>query len=150
MAEIEAKLREAKSALKEIGCNAESVTVKEFYEYLTGEIFSDDKTSLRDVPDNEFLMVHEFSEISELKKIGKTIDKRVIVDSPETVVYEAHFSAMELELKYAIFKRDNSRAKLRLKQHKESVLDNDPNLPETLRPRGEEIFAGSRAILKHN
>jgi aminoglycoside phosphotransferase family enzyme len=46
---------------------------------------------------------------------------------------------METELKYALCKGDTYWAKIRLKQHKESVLEDDPNLPEELRPRAEEI-----------
>jgi len=38
--------------------------------------------------------------------MGRHIDKRVIVDSPKTVIYEAHFRAMELELEYALFRKD--------------------------------------------
>ena len=138
--EINGKIKRAREALKSIDYVAENVSAQEFHDYMTGEIFSEDTTTLQDVLGNEFLMVHELSEMSELKKMGRIIDKRVIVDSPKTVIYEAHFKAMELELEYAIFKKDYYWVKFRLKQHKESVLEDDPNLPESLRPRGEEIF----------
>jgi hypothetical protein len=94
-------------------------------------------------------MVHELAEISELKKMGRKIDKRVIVDSPKTVIYKAHFKAMELELQYAMFKKDYFWVKVRLKQHKESVLEDDPNLPESLRPRGEEILHKFSNLVKN-
>ncbi len=149
--EINAKIRKAKRALKQIDPDAENVSAKEFYDYMTGEIFSDDPTTLKDVLGNEFLLVHELSEISELKKKGRIIDKKVIVDSPKTIVYEAHFKAMELELEYALYKKDYHWAKFRLKQHKESVLENDPNLPESLRSRGEEIFHKFKGLMdEHN
>lgn len=83
-------------------------------DYMTGEIFSDDPTTLDDVLGNEYLMVHETAEISELKKMGRQIDKRVIVGSPKTVIYDAHFTAMELELDYALFKKDYFWVKIRL------------------------------------
>jgi hypothetical protein len=106
---------------------------------------------MADVLGNEYIMVHELAEISELKKMGRHIDKRVIVDSPKTVIYEAHFKAMELELEYALFKKDYYWVKVRLKQHKESVLEDDPNLPESLRPRGEEIFHKfTNSVKQHN
>jgi hypothetical protein len=145
--EINAKIRKAKRVLKQIGYDAENVSAKEFYDYMTGEIFSDDSTTLKDVLGNEFLLVHELSEISELKKKGRIIDKKVIVDSPKTIVYEAHFKAMELELEYAMYKKDYYWAKFRLKQHKESVLENDPNLPESIRSRGEEIFHKFKGLM---
>jgi len=147
--EINGKIKRAKAALKSIGYVAEDVSAQEFHDYMTGEIFSEDPTTLADVLGNEYIMVHELAEINELKKMGRTIDKRVIVDSPKTVIYEAHFKAMELELQYAMFKKDYYWAKFRLKQHKESVLEDDPNLPESLKPRGEEIFHKFSNLVKN-
>ena len=138
--EIDSKIRIAKRALKPFGYVEKDVSAQEFFDYMTGEIFSDDPTTLRDVLGNEFLMIHELVEISELKKMGRTINKRVIVDSPKTTVYAAHFTAMETELNHALQKGDTYWARFRLKQHKTSVLDDDPNLPQELRPRAEEIF----------
>jgi hypothetical protein len=93
-------------------------------------------------------MIHELVEISELKKMRRTIDKRVIVDSPKAAVYDAHLTAMETELKYALYKHDAFWAKIRLRQHKEGVLGDDPNLPEELRPRAEEIYEKYRRLAK--
>jgi len=107
---------------------------------MTGEIFSEDTTTLEDVLGSEYLMVHELVEINELKMKGRVIDKRVVVDSPKTVIYEAHFTAMETELDYALRRKDSFWVKVRLRHHKESVLDDDPNLPERLRPRAEELY----------
>jgi hypothetical protein len=148
--EIEARIRRANRELRKIDYVAYNVSAREFYDYMTGEIFSDDPTTLKDVLGNEFLMVHELSEMSELKRMGRVIDKRVIVDSPKTVIYEAHFKAMELELEYAIYKKDYYWAKFRLRQHRESVLEDDPNLPEQLRPRGEEIFHKFTNLIKQH
>jgi hypothetical protein len=146
--EIGARIRKTRKALKKIGYTPKDVSAKEFYNYMNGEIFSEDTTTLKDVLGNEFLMVHELSEMSELKKMGRAIGTRVIVDSPKTVIYEAHLRAMELELEYAMFKKDYFMAKVRLKQHKDSVLNDDPNLPERLRPRAEEIFRKFKSLLK--
>jgi hypothetical protein len=146
--EVNAKIRKAKKALEKLDYVTEDISAKELYDYMTGEIFSEDTTTLKDVLGNEFLMVHELSEMGELKKMGRRIDKRVIVDSPKTVIYNAHFKAMELELEYALFKKDHFWVKFRLKQHKESVLENDPNLPESLRPKGEEIFRKFSNLVK--
>jgi hypothetical protein len=146
--EIEARIGQAMKALRKIGYVALDVSAREFYDYLTGEIFSEDIITLKNVLGNEFLMVHELAEMSELKRMGRAIDKRVILDSPKTVIYEAHFKAMELELEYAMFKEDYFMVKIRLRQHKESVLSDDPNLPEQLRPRAEEIFRRFTSLLK--
>jgi hypothetical protein len=115
---------------------------------MTGEIFSDDPTTLQDVLNNEYIMIHELVEISELKKTGRKTDKRTIMETPKIPFYTAHFDAMETELKCALHKRDTYWAKIRLRQHKESVSDDDPNLPEELRPRAEEIYEKYRALAK--
>lgn len=140
LAEIGVKIGKAMKALRQLGYIAENVSAQELYAYMTGEIFSEDKTTLRDVLDSEFLMIHELVEISELKKLGVTINKRVIVESPKTMIYEAHFTAIELELNCALAKKDYPWVRKRLEVHKTSVLEDDPNLPEELRPRGEAIF----------
>jgi hypothetical protein len=146
--EIDAKIKKAMKALKQFGYEPVDVSAKEFYDYMTGEIFSDDPTTLRDVLGNEYIMIHELVEIGELKKIGRRIDKRVIVETPKIPFYKTHFTAMETELKYALYKSDTLWAKIRLRQHKESVLDSDPNLPEELRPGAEEIYEKYRRLAK--
>jgi len=138
LGEMAGKIEKTRRNLGEIGYSAEGVSPNEFHDYMTGEIFSDDKITLEDVLGNEFLMVHEVSETNDLKKMRRPIDKRVIVDSPRHVIYEVHFTAMELELKCAMFKKDYSWLIFRLEQHK-CVLEDDPNMPESLRPRGEAI-----------
>lgn len=147
LSEIEDKIVATKKALRSISYVVKEVSAQEFYDYMTGEIFSDDPTTLDDVLGSKYLMIHELVEINELKKMGRTIDKRVIVDSPKTVIYDAHLTAMEIELRYALNKRDYFWLKIRLRHHKESVLDDDPNLPEEMRPRAEAIFERfSRAV----
>jgi len=139
LAGISDKIKRTMKILKELDYKAENVSVEEFYDWMTGEIFSDDKTSLREVLDSEYLMIHEVVEISELKKMGRRIDKRVIVESPKTVIYEAHFYAQEFEMDYALIKKDYSWLRHRLKHHKSVVFD-DPNLPDSMRPRALEIY----------
>ncbi len=146
-AEIETKIREAQIALERLHYLPEQVSAKEFCNYLTGEKFSEDTTTLRDVLGNEYLMIHELIEISELKKLGRKINKRTIVKSPKSTIYKAHFTAIEKELSYALLKKDYFWIKVRLRQHKKSALEGDPNLPEELRPRGEEILRKFRRLV---
>lgn len=148
MGETNAKIRTARRGLKRLGYVAADVSEREFHDYMTSEVFSDDPTTLRDVLGNEFLTIHELVEISELKKMGVRIDKRVIVDSPKAMIYKAHFAAIETELNYALFKGDTFWAKFRLGQHKASVLNDDPNLPKEMRPRAEEIWKKFRKLIE--
>jgi hypothetical protein len=146
--DIACRIREAEEALKGFGYNPASVSAREFYDYMTAEIFSDDPTTLQDVLNNEYMMIHELVEMSELQKQGRRIDTRVIMKTPKISFYTAHLNAMETELQYALHKRDTYWAKIRLRQYKESVLDDDPNLPEDLRPRAKEIYEKYRGLAK--
>jgi hypothetical protein len=146
--EIDSRISEAREALKEFGYDPVDVSAREFYDYMTGEIFSDDPTTLQDVLNNEYMMIHELVEMSELKKQGRRIDKHVIMETPKIPFYTAHFNAMETELQYALHKRDTCWAKIRLRQHKEGVLDDDPNLPGDLRPKAEEMYEKYRKLAK--
>jgi hypothetical protein len=104
--EISEKVKLTMKSLKGLDYDAEEVSAREFYDFMTGEIFSEDKTTLRDVLDSDYLMIHELVEISELKKMGRRIDRRVVVNSPRTVIYEAHLFAMEFEMDYALKRGD--------------------------------------------
>jgi hypothetical protein len=141
LVEIETKIRKAEEALKEIHYSQEQISAREFRDYMTGEAFSGDTTTVSDVLGSEFLMVHELVEMSELRKMGIEINKRTLMKSPKPKIYAAHFTAMEQEFNYALFKKNISWIKTRLQQHKTSVLENDPHLPEELRPKAEEILA---------
>ena len=147
LAEVDTKVRKAEKALKQLDYVAEKVSAKEFYDYMTGETFSEDLITLRDVLDSEFLMVHELVEISELKKTGRAINKRTIMESPKIVIYEAHFTAMEYELKYALLENNHSWIQNRLEQHK-LVLVDDPHLPRELEPRGRAILERFRKLIR--
>jgi hypothetical protein len=146
--EIDAKIGRAMGNLKGFGYLVSEISAREFYDYVTAEIFSDDPMTLQDVLNNEYILAHELVEISELKKQGRKIDKRVIMETPKVPFYTAHLNAMETELRYALNKRDTYWARMRLRQHKESVLDDDPNLPEELRPRATEIYDMYRKLTK--
>jgi hypothetical protein len=137
--EIQEKIDTAMKIIQDLGYEAEDVSAKEFYDWMTGEIFSEDITTLRDVLGNEYLMIHELVEISELKKMGRRIDKRVLVDSPKEVTYRAHFFAQEFEMNFALNKNDYYWVKLRLRHHK-GVLYDDPNLPDELRTVAQSIY----------
>lgn len=126
--EIAEKLDTTIRIVEKLGYEPEKVSAKEFHDWMNREIFSEDTTTLNDVLSNEYYMVHELVEISELKKAGFKIHKRVIVESPREVIYRAHFYAQEFEMDYAIRKRDYSWMKDRLDQHRKISYE-DPNLP---------------------
>jgi hypothetical protein len=74
--EIAEKLDTTIRIVEKLGYEPEKVSAKEFHDWMNREIFSEDTTTLNDVLSNEYYMVHELVEISELKKAGFKIHKR--------------------------------------------------------------------------
>ncbi|MGB9675749.1 MAG: hypothetical protein ACPL0C_00995 [Candidatus Bathyarchaeales archaeon] len=123
---IASEIMKVVEILKGLNYNSENISPREFYEYMTGETPTGDIITLEDVLCNEFLMVHEVVEISELKKMNVPINKQTIVKFyPQ--VYEAHFTALNYELTYALNKKDYEWLKRRIENF-QSQLD-DPYLP---------------------
>lgn len=112
--------------MSKLGYGCGSISPQEFYDYMTGETPTGDTTTLKDVLKNEFLMVHEFVEISELKKMNIPINKWTIMKFYPNV-YEAHFTALDYEVTYALNKKGHEWIRKRLKDFA-SQLD-DPYLP---------------------
>ena len=137
--EISQRLDEAFSCITEIGYELVRCSEREFFDYMTGEIFSEDKTTIRDVLENRYLMIHEVVEISELKKLGLDINLRVIIDSPRELIYQAHFYAMNFELEYLQISNEPEFFMKRINDHY-CVLTSDPWLPESMMPVAREIW----------
>lgn len=139
LAEIKRKIHATLKILNALGYSTENVSTQEVHDYLTGESFSEDVTTLLDILDSENFMIHEIVEISELKKMGLKIHKRVIVESPKEMIYQAHFVAQEFEMEYALKKKDYAWVKRRLRDH-QMVLHDDPNLPDKMKPIAQRIY----------
>jgi len=137
LSKINARIKEATTILKQLGYKSEDISPKEFYDYMTGETPTGDVITLNDVLNNEFLMVHEVVEISELKKKGIPIDKQTVVNYYPRTTYEAHFTATEYELTHALNKKGYDWLKLRM-HHAQDWL-NDKDLPRELAPRCKSI-----------
>ena len=72
---IGSKIEDARRGLLSINYLVKDVSAQEFYDFMAGEKFSEDKTTIDDVLRNKYLMIHELVEISELKKRVRTINK---------------------------------------------------------------------------
>lgn len=131
------ELEMASRKLEEMGYKSHRISPKEFYEYMTGETPTGDTITILDVLDNEYLMIHEVVEISELKKLGIPIDKQTVMNSHPNV-YENHYKATEYELDYALSKGNHEWLKIRM-AHVKSWLE-DPNMPQHLIQRCEAII----------
>jgi hypothetical protein len=142
---IESALMEAEAVLKEPGQRFTECTAKEFYDYLTGETFTGDKTTLSDILGSVYYVVHEVVEISELKRAGLIIGKRTVVSAPEEQIYAAHFRAYEVELEAALRRGDVGWVQIRVANHFRN-LTGDEFMPETMRGEAEALYEKFRAF----
>ncbi|MBN2333972.1 hypothetical protein JXL21_00330 [Candidatus Bathyarchaeota archaeon] len=136
---IEYRLEQIYELLGELEFDLNKCTARELYDYMTGETFTGDKTTLRDVIGSEYLLLHEVVEMSELKRLGVEITVRTLVESPKEKIYEAHLNAMGFELDYALLLEDYYWLKHRLGHH-EKVVNDDPWIPDALKPRARELL----------
>ena len=136
---IEYRLGQVYELLDELEYQLNKCTSREFYDYMTGETYTGDKVTLLDVIGNEYLLLHEAYEISELKKLGVEIGVNTLMEAPKEKIYEAHLNAMEFELNYALLLEDYYWLKHRLGYH-EKVVNDDPWMPDGHKPRAQEIL----------
>ncbi len=136
---IEYRLAQVFEVLRELEVEHNKCTAKQLYDYLTGETFSGEKTILREVIGNEYLLIHEAMELSELIKQGVQIDIRTLMEAPKEKIYEAHLNAMSLELEYALLLEDYYWLKHRLGHH-EKVVKEDSWLPGSYKEKAREIL----------
>jgi hypothetical protein len=136
---IEYRLGQVYELLDELEYQLNKCTPKELYDYMTGETYTGDRITLLDVIGNEYLLLHEAYEISELKRLGVEIGVNTLKDSPKEKIYEAHLNAMEFELDYALLLEDYYWLRHRLGHHEKAVND-DPWMPESQKPRAREIL----------
>ncbi len=129
---ISTRIKEALAIITQLGYKSKCISPVEFLEYLTGETPADDTMTLNEILSNDFLMIHEVIEISELKKKGIPVNKHTCLNYPRAV-YEAHLTATKFELTHALNKKDSEWLKLRMR-HIQQWL-NDENMPKDLAHR---------------
>lgn len=130
--EIVGKLKKTGETLKKIGYEYRDVSPKELYDYLTGETPTGDITTIVYVLASEYLMIHEVVETSELKKAGIPLNTQTVMKyHPD--VYRVHFTATDIELDYAVSKKDYDWVKARINLAP-SWLEDDM-MPKHLVPR---------------
>jgi len=136
---IEYRLSQVYELLDELEYQLNKCSPRELYDYMTGETFTGDKITLLDVIGNEYLLLHEAYEISELKRLGVEIGINTLMEASKEKIYEAHLNAMEFELDYALLLEDYYWLKHRLGHH-EKVVKDDNWMPKGCKPRAREIL----------
>lgn len=132
-------LEEAYMVLGECGGEVVEVSAEEFYDYLTGETFTGDKTTLSDILGSLYYVVHEVVEIGELKVAGVRIDGKTVVGAPRELIYAAHFRALDVELGVALERGDVAWVRSRVGNHYRH-LSGDEFMPEGVRGEAEALY----------
>ena len=78
----------------------QNISAHQLVDYFDGPAPSGDVTTLQDVLDNRWLLIHELIELSELKNMGLKISAELLTTHPNGVDI-AHVTATEYELKFA-------------------------------------------------
>ncbi len=144
---IESRLEETNEMLGELEYPYHKIKANLFYDFLAGETFIGDKTTIRDTLGNEYLMIHEVVKITELINLGATIGKKTLLETPKVKIYEALLNAVEFELEYSLLLEDYYWLKHRLLYHKR-VID-ALELPVIIKERAEEIWDHYKEYLKY-
>ncbi|MDD5502778.1 MAG: hypothetical protein PHH26_04855 [Candidatus Thermoplasmatota archaeon] len=140
--DISRPLKEAKTALMSQGyiCN---VSVEDFEGWFKADMEQPDM-GMDAVLKNPLLVVHEIVEINEVKKMGVTIAKDTIIGNPEKVD-EAHIIAAEMELDFAMARRDYAHIKQRIGDFK--AWCEDKRIAERLKDRYRRHYERALAYI---
>jgi hypothetical protein len=136
---IEFRLNQTHELLEEFEYELNKCDAEQFYAFLSGDKISNEKVTLRDIIGNEYLMVHVVVEISELLRMGISIDNKTVSGNDVEKLYEAHLRAADYEMGYAMLIEDYYWMKHRL-GYLADMIEKDKNLPESLKPVATEIY----------
>jgi len=135
---IEYRLEQTNELLGELEYEVVECNADEFYGYISRDTHHGSAVSVRDIIGNEYLMFHEVVEVSELKRLGVPVGEDTHSKGPQEKVYEAHLSAMEFELEYALLLEDYYWLKHRLAYHGTTLKDK--NLGGELGERAQDVY----------
>ncbi len=127
--EIQEKINNTISFLLKSEYPVDEMQAQELIDYFSGEAPSGDTTTIDDVLESKWLLVHEIIEIDQLKKMGFQISVNLLHTHP-IEVFQAHLTATKYELNFASEANDSSWVKSRL-VHVRSWLE-DTTLPNEL------------------
>lgn len=98
--EIQEKINVVKEVLLKTNYEIGVIKAQELIDYFKGDAPSGDMTTLEDILNSEWLLIHELVEINELKKRGFEISAKLLYTHADDV-FIAHLIATELELSLA-------------------------------------------------
>jgi hypothetical protein len=135
--EIQDQIDKIEILLKKTVIQYQSVSAEELNNYFDDIPPSGDETTLFDVLNNQWLLIHELIELSELKRINLKISSQLLKTHPVEVDY-AHITATEYELKFAKDGNDHNWISMRLKDI--NAWFEDEMMPIDLRARCSKLI----------
>ncbi len=135
--EIQKKINNTISFLLKNKYPVDEVQAQELIDYFSGEAPLGDTTTIDDILDSKWLLIHEIIEIAELKKMGFQISVQLLYNHP-IEVSQAHLKATKYELNFASEANDSSWVKSRL-VHVRSWLE-ATTLPNELLDQCQQIL----------
>ncbi|MBD3191261.1 MAG: hypothetical protein GF308_11485 [Candidatus Heimdallarchaeota archaeon] len=134
---IQELIEEAKQLVEGHNLSLEEVYAEELVEYFSGEAPSGDTITLAKILTNQWLLLHEVIELSELKRMGYDISFELLFTNQKEV-YQAHLTATEWELQIAKENDDIEWVKQRIALIP-SWLE-DPDMPTILRKQCKKLL----------
>ncbi len=136
--EIQMKIEHIEIILAKESIDYHHISAGELIEYFKGPAPSGDLTTLSDILENRWLLIHELVELSELKKLKLEIFSSLLRTHPAEVDY-AHIIALEYELKFANQGGDNEWVIRRIRGIK-SWLADDEKMPSEIKSRCHKLI----------
>ena len=130
--EIDQAVREAKQLLEENGYNC-TTTADDLRRWFDADTPFDEDFGLDEVLKHPLIVVHELVEIENVKQMGLSLTKDVIVKNLEKID-DAHMIAAEVELKMAIAMRAVDHIRDRLESIRMWIED------DTVTPENKEKY----------
>ncbi|NHJ86952.1 MAG: hypothetical protein FK734_15930 [Asgard group archaeon] len=121
------------------------ISASELIAYFEGDAPSGDTTTLNQVLDNKWLLIHELVEINELKQLGFEISSKLLF-TESSKVFEAHLVAIDWELHFALNDSDINWISKRLDDVRNWLKD--PDLSKTLHEKCQALLLKYESKLK--
>jgi len=135
--EIQEKINVANEVLQKNNYELDEIIAQELIDYFEGDAPSGDMTTLEDILNSEWLLIHELVEINELKKKGFEISAELLYTHADEV-FKAHLIATEWELSLAREAEDLVWIKRRIDDVK--IWLEDPSLSPQLKEKCNDLF----------
>ena len=135
--QIQSEINEIEKILQTIVVDYQQISADELINYFDGPAPSGDDTTISDILESRWLLIHELIELSELKKMNLRISSQLLRTHPNEVDF-AHITATEYELKFAKEANDLNWIHSRINDVNSWIEDEE--MPQELKSRCEKLI----------